>query len=284
MIPGALRLLLRQPLQHEADLILVSQLLVPQSAIENQLAAVNRLGDHPRAETAEMLLRGWSGYGPMLRSHVLDTLASRTAWSRRLLDEIATQRLSLAELDAAMRSRLIATSDETLRGDWERILSTSTTSDRRQVVADYEKSLTLGGDTTRGAKVFATRCASCHRVGEVGVDVGPNLLSITDKSPISLLTAILDPGAAVESRYVSYGILTDDGRIHNGLLVTETGSSLKLLSSEGKSVTILRSEIEEIRASGKSLMPDGLEKEISQQDMSDLLQFLRTAQTTDRLK
>jgi putative heme-binding domain-containing protein len=109
-------------------------------------------------------------------------------------------------------------------------------------------------------------------------------LSITDKSLASLLAAVLDPSAAVESRYISYGVLTDDGRIHNGLLSTETASSMTLLNSESKSVTILRSEIEEIRASGKSLMPEGLEKEVTQQDMADLLQFLRGSLTSDHAK
>jgi putative heme-binding domain-containing protein len=149
-------------------------------------------------------------------------------------------------------------------------------SDRKQVVDQYQPALQRGGDAQRGAALFVKSCAACHRLGQQGHDVGPDLWSITDKRPESLLTAILDPSAAVEARYVSYVALTEDGRVHTGLLATETGSSITLLSPEGRKHTILRTEIEELQASGKSLMPDGMERELSLQDVADLIELLCT--------
>ncbi len=275
---AATRLLLRQTEHFPSDVQILSRLLVPQVELALQLAAADRLGDQPNAEIANVLLDGWASYGPLLRARVLDVLSSRTSWSRSLLERVESKQVSTAELDSAMRSRLMSTRDKALQADWRRALAASTASDRKKVIDAYQPALSMTGNVDRGAKVFAQHCASCHRMGKTGHEVGPNLASITDKSPASLLTSILDPSSAVEARYMAYLVLTDDGRVHNGLLATETGSSLTLLTNEGKTKSILRSEIEEIRASGKSLMPDGLEKEITPQAMADLILLLRSSQ------
>ena len=110
----------------------------------------------------------------------------------------------------------------------------------------------------------------------VGQDIGPNLASITDKRPEALLSAILDPSVAVETRFLVYTVLTKQGRVLSGLLATETASSITLTDVEGKQETILRHQIERLRASEKSLMPDGLEKNLVPQDVADLIAYLRT--------
>ena len=92
----------------------------------------------------------------------------------------------------------------------------------------------------------------------------------------------MDPSAEVEARYLTYIVITVDGRVHNGLLATETGSSITLISNEGKRETILRTEIEELRASGKSLMPEGLEKDLSPQAVADLFALLTAKPETSQ--
>ena len=90
------------------------------------------------------------------------------------------------------------------------------------------------------------------------------------------MLAILDPSAAVEGKYLNYVAVTTAGRSLTGILATETGSSITLLAAEGKSESVLRDEIEELRSTSKSLMPDGLEKDLSQQDIADLIEFVRS--------
>ena len=79
----------------------------------------------------------------------------------------------------------------------------------------------------------------------------------------------------VDAKYFSYSIVTEDGRIFSGKLETETGSSITLLAAEGKRKTVLRRDIEELQASTKSLMPEGLEQGLKPQDLADLIQFVR---------
>ena len=107
------------------------------------------------------------------------------------------------------------------------------------------------------------------------LEVGPNLASLTNRSPESLLTAILDPSSSVEARYLNYTAVTTNGKILTGILATETASSLTFIAAQNKSETILRSDIEELRSTGKSLMPEGLEKEATTQDLADIIAFVR---------
>ncbi|MFN9293413.1 MAG: hypothetical protein ACK6EB_35485, partial [Planctomyces sp.] len=69
--------------------------------------------------------------------------------------------------------------------------------------------------------------------------------------------------------------VTESGRTVAGMLTTETATGLTFVAAEGKTETLLRAEIEELRSTGKSLMPEGLEKELSQQDLADVIEFVR---------
>jgi putative heme-binding domain-containing protein len=98
---------------------------------------------------------------------------------------------------------------------------------------------------------------------------------LTSREPAVLLHAILDPGAAVEAKYLNFVAVTSAGRSVAGMLTTETATGLTFLAAEGRTETLLRSEVEELRSTGKSLMPEGLEKELSHQDLADVLEFVR---------
>src|SRR4051795_4248610 len=89
-----------------------------------------------------------------------------------------------------------------------------------------------------------------------------------------LLIHILDPSRSVEGNFVQYTVSTTDGRVFNGLLASETKTSVELLDAEGKKQTLLREDIDELAASKKSVMPEGFEKQVPAQSIADLLQFL----------
>ncbi len=111
-------------------------------------------------------------------------------------------------------------------------------------------------------------------MGKVGVEVGPDLATLNDKSPESLLIAILDPNRAFETKYVSFSVATVDGRVLNGLIASESATAVTLRRQDGKEDVLLRSEIQEMAASGQSLMPEGLEKDLKPNDLADLISFL----------
>ena len=130
---------------------------------------------------------------------------------------------------------------------------------------------TLRGDAKNGQALFAKHCATCHKLAGAGGDVGPDMNGLADKPVDYLLTAILDPNRAVEARYVAYVAETSGGLRLTGIIANESGNQVTLTAADGKSQTVLRSDLESLTSTGKSLMPEGLEKESAPGQMADLL-------------
>ncbi|MBE7497044.1 MAG: DUF1080 domain-containing protein [Verrucomicrobiaceae bacterium] len=147
-------------------------------------------------------------------------------------------------------------------------------SDRAKVVTSYLDSAKKPGDAKKGQQVFATICITCHKHGQLGVDVGPPLSDVKVKPPEALLSDILDPNRMFEARWSAYSIETKDGRVLSGLVQSETPDSVVLAMMGGAKETISRSAIKEMKSLDRTLMPDGLEAAISKEQMSDLLAFL----------
>jgi putative heme-binding domain-containing protein len=133
----------------------------------------------------------------------------------------------------------------------------------------------VSGDPQRGLELFKKTCATCHKMGEIGTNVGPDISDSRTKTPEFLLTNILDPNRAVDGNYFGYTILDVEGRVHTGIITSETASSVTLRMPEGKDLTLLRSDIEEMVNTGQSLMPVGLEKDITPEQMADLISFIK---------
>jgi putative membrane-bound dehydrogenase-like protein len=274
-VEAALRLLGRGPEGPGDDLKLIASLLAPQVPGEVQSAAVAALARFNIAEVPGLLLKQWKGYTPAVRSQVLAAMLSRNAWVAALLDAVAKGQVLPAEIDAASRQRLLTHADWSVRAG--KLLAGSIDADRQKVIDAYGPALSKAGDRERGKQIFVKTCAACHRLGEVGTGLGPDLTALTDKSADYLLTNILDPNRAIEARYLSYTAMLKDGTQRVGFLAAETATGITLVGPDGKQQSILRTEIDELRGSGKSVMPEGIEKDISVAQMADLLAFLRAS-------
>jgi putative heme-binding domain-containing protein len=260
---------------HRADdLVLLGKLLVPQNAAAIQSAAVAALGRMADDRAAALLLRGWKTYTPALQAQALDLLLSRRPWQPRLLAALEKNAIPPGSVDAARRQRLLRHPDKEIRVRAAGIFASPTNTDRRKVLGAYAGVLKLPGDRTRGKAVFGKRCAVCHRLDGVGHEVGPDLAALANKSPQYLLTEILDPNRNVDSRFVEYTASTKTGRSFTGLLAAETATSVTLRGQEGKEQVLLRSDLEELTSTGRSLMPEGLEKDLTRQDLVDVIAYL----------
>jgi putative heme-binding domain-containing protein len=110
-----------------------------------------------------------------------------------------------------------------------------------------------------------------------GGRVGPDLSGVNNKTKEELLTSILNPSYAIESRYVNYVVTTQDGRMLDGVIVSETPGSITLRGGTAEEdISVLRGNIAEVRASSISLMPDELEKSVNRQGLADVIAYLRS--------
>ena len=110
--------------------------------------------------------------------------------------------------------------------------------------------------------------------------IGPDLLALTDRSAEALLIAVLDPNRAVEPRFVEYSAVTRSGRVYAGIIAAETGNGVTLIDAQGASHALLRSDLDELVSTGKSLMPVGAEELLNQpQDLLDLIAYVRSVES-----
>ncbi len=138
--------------------------------------------------------------------------------------------------------------------------------------------LAIDGDRTRGERLFWSReivCGTCHRVGDRGTPVGPDLSTIGKlRSPEELLDSLLAPSRRVEPKYAAYAVATTGGQSFTGLLVKRDEHQLVLRDSQGKEVSLAAKDVEQLRPSTVSLMPDGQLANLTAQDAADLIQYL----------
>jgi putative membrane-bound dehydrogenase-like protein len=271
----AIRVLGREPSQKEEDRKRLGALLVPQVEEDLQMAAAQSLGKLFDPETGGQLLKPWKSYSPALRAQVLGIVLSRLEWTRIFMDALEKKQVLPTELDAIRRQQLLQHKDTEVRQRAEKLLAAASNPDRNKVVMQYVLSVPPKGDAELGKKIFTKNCAACHQLGGIGQQVGPDLASVPDKSLEGLVTAILDPNRVVEARYVNYLATTKTGLTLSGVLFGETTTSITLVAADGKKHELLRRDLEELASTGKSPMPEGLEKEIAPKDMADLIEFLR---------
>jgi putative membrane-bound dehydrogenase-like protein len=251
--------------------------LRPQVPIELQQAAVTALGRTTDARVPDLLVHDWKKHSPQVRGAILDALLGRRAWTSSLLSSLEDGCVPPAEIDSARRQRLLTLRDREMRARAEAVFAHQA-KPREAVVNAYRSALGLKGNRASGAAVFQKLCASCHRMNGVGVEVGADLNTLNDKSPESLLIAILDPNRAFEAKYAAFAVATTDGRVSNGLIASESATSVTFRRQDGKVDVLLRSDIEEMTATGQSLMPEGLEKDLTPRDLADLIAYLVSSQ------
>jgi putative heme-binding domain-containing protein len=252
--------------------------LAPTTPGDVQLAAVRALASHTDPKVSELLLKNWASYGPAVRQEATEAMLARADRALKLLDAVEAKKVVAGEFTLAQAQHLKSHPNAAVRAKANSVLKQTADADRAKVVAGYAPALELKGDAAKGRGVFAKNCSACHKLDGVGHDVGANLLAaLPNKSGEDLLAAVFDPNREVDPRYISYQVVTADDRVLNGVVAAETPTSITLRRGDGKEDVILRSNIATLRSTKLSLMPVGLEKELSRQDVADLFAYLRVA-------
>jgi putative heme-binding domain-containing protein len=205
----------------------------------------------------------------------VNVLLSRPIWHEPLLAALEKGDIPISQVSIPQRGRLAAIKDEKLAERAKKVLSSFAVGPRKEVIDKYQEALKLAADGSRGQVVYRRECANCHRLAGEGHDVGPSLETIQHRSPQEILIHVLDPNREVSPNFLDYTVRLTDGRVLTGLIAAETDAGLTLRRAQNQEDTILRSEIDDITSSGKSLMPEGVEQKITPQEMADLISYLR---------
>jgi putative heme-binding domain-containing protein len=242
-------------------------------------AAISALAAFDSPEIATELLQRLPGFKDGNRGLAIDTLSSRKAWADRLIAAIAADRIPARELTAAQVRQLLAFNDpqirEVLEARWGVVQETPEA--RLAAIEKWRTLLTpeklAGARPEQGAELFRQSCASCHKLYGEGKNIGPDLTGANRSNLEYLLLNLIDPSAVVPRQFTTSVIVLQDGRVLTGVVVSTTEQTL-VVQTDREQVTLARSDIEETRDTGKSLMPDGMLDKLSEDQVRDLFGFM----------
>jgi putative membrane-bound dehydrogenase-like protein len=254
----------------------LESLLAPRHLPEIQVAAVRALSQ--LSTTASLVEPGrWLAFTPQVREEVLSVLLTDEDHTLVLLDALDKGSIAATALGPSRRSRLMNHRNAAIQARARGLFAAVDSGDRMQVYERLRTTvLTLAGRDESGKRIFASQCAACHTFDGAGGQLGPDLSGIRNQPADAILLHLLVPAYEITPGYEAYLVETRDGRTLSGRLESEAPNSLTLRDASSQSHVILRSQVVSMSASTSSLMPNELERGMSQQDLADLLAYLKS--------
>lgn len=252
----------------------LAEMLESRQPKELQIAALKTLNQFQNEEVPEIIIEVWGGFSPEVRKEAAEVLFARTERLAVLLDAFEEKLITPAQVDAARVDFLLKHPDQTTQDRAKDLLGSAKLARREDVVKTYHHALEVKGHFEAGRKIFQRECIICHRLEEKGYDLGLPLVAVKDRGIEFIMTATLDPNRDVQPQYLNYVLVKDDGLSVTGMISSETATSLTLTRAEGEQDTVLRANIDQLQNTGMSIMPEGLEKQIKEEEMVDLLEYL----------
>lgn len=210
----------------------------------------------------------------------IDRLLATTSGALLLASAVRGDTESLSEtVRNAAISKGTAVSDPLVRDLFEAFVPEDSRTKTLGSTIKGTELLSLQGNAEHGRSLFLTaagmQCRNCHKVGEHGKALGPDLTHIGKRySPAEILENILEPSLKIDPKFKTWLVQTDDGKVHSGLLVGRSDQQVMLRDAAGKNIQISVDEIDLMVAQKKSLMPEMQLRGLTPQDAADLLAWL----------
>jgi len=213
-----------------------------------------------------------------LRATACRTLSSRESWLPALLNEVTQWRLMPSDIPADVVQQLRTYENPEIVAEVEKAfgLAVSISAPEKLVelkrLSDHLR--TSSGDTEAGKRHYAERCGTCHKLFGEGANLGPPLDGYERGNVNFWLPAILDPSLEIREGFQSHMAMTDDGRVITGMIAAQTPKTVTLRTAENREVVLVRDELEVLKALPTSLMPEGLFKAMTDEQIEDLFAYL----------
>lgn len=250
----------------------------PILSTEKRLAAIALLADAPDELASKSLIAAWPTATPPLKTMILDALISKGKRISQLVEALTNKVIPVTALTSLQRTQLLEKSDSHSRFKVEAEFAKANNTDNEVEYTRYVKALDGKSDVDKGRMLFMQMCASCHRVNDVGVTVGPDLKNAYMNAKETILRSILFPSEKIASAYDTYIITTNDNDNHNGVLVNESPNNIVLRQAGGIDRTFLRKDINKMITSPTSLMP-AFGEAITPEDCANIIEWIKVSLT-----
>jgi len=209
-------------------------------------------------------------------------LASRKSWALQFVSAVDSGQISKDKVPMPAVKKLLLRPDAQLaaavRKVWGEVQGETTAAMRQQVDQLSDVILQGSGNPYNGKQLYANSCGKCHRLFEDGGRIGPELTSYKRDDLKRMLLNVVNPSAEIREGFENYVLSTDDGRTLNGFLIDQDSQIVSIRGADGQTVLVPRGEIDELKAVTVSLMPEGLLRDLNEQQVRDLFAYLRATQ------
>jgi putative membrane-bound dehydrogenase-like protein len=242
-------------------------------------AAIRGLAGYDDGPAPALLIERYAQLPPQEKRDVLSTLTARPGYAVALLDAIGDKRLPATDLTADFVRQLRNLKNDPLNAKIEQHWGVvrDTPEEKAKLISHYKELISAEPakeeDLPRGRAVFAKVCQQCHTLFGSGGKVGPELTGSNRANLDYLLSNVVDPSAVLAREYTPRIIATQGGRVITGLVKEETPQAVTVLTAN-ETIVLPKDEIEEMKPSDKSMMPDDLLKPLSEDDVRALAGYL----------
>ena len=213
------------------------------------------------------------------RLDAIATLAGRPQWAHQLLDAIGAKSIPSRDVTPGIARQILAFNqpdlNTKLEANWGTLRSTSKA--KKELITRYKGDLTSErreqADLTRGRAAYKKACAQCHKLFDDGGAVGPELTGSDRANLDYILENVLDPSASVGRDFKVTAVATHDGRLISGILKEETAAAY-IIQTANERVVVAKDDVEAIKPSDTSMMPEGLFDTLHADEVRDLLGYL----------
>ena len=225
-----------------------------------------------------LLVEQYPNLADALKPRAIEVLTQRAVWGKDLLNAVGEKKIPANMINVNQAQKLNTFGDKELSAllvkNWGTV-RTGRDPGRQKVIDDMRTLLEkTPGDPERGQLVFNKVCGQCHKLHGNGQEVGPDITLNGRSNFDQLLSNVFDPSLVIGASYQARTVLTTDGRVISGLLAEDTPQRIVLKVQGGKLETIARGDIEELKVSELSLMPEQLEKQLKPEEIADLFSLI----------
>ncbi len=255
---------------------LAQALAGPREAVA--IATVGALAASGDAGVGKMLYAAFPKSSGAFRATLFSALAGRAEWAGLVLDALESRSLSAMQLGPMQVSQLVRHPDEAVAKRATAVLAkldAGSNPAKDDVISKLRAEVEKPGDAVKGKELFVAVCQTCHKVGNVGNDFGPNLQGIGSHPPAEMLVHIVDPNRMVDDEHRTWNFKMKDGTQYSALVGSENPTFVKLKLPAGQSAELKVADIVSRERSPNSLMPEGFES-LGAEGLRNVIAYLRS--------
>jgi putative membrane-bound dehydrogenase-like protein len=215
-----------------------------------------------------------------VRQKCVELLASRPTFAAMMVNAVEKTRLKPTDVPSADLQRIAAFKDAALNARIEKIwgkVAPPTPAEKVAQIHGHKVSVRLAkGDPAKGKSLFKQHCANCHILFGEGAKIGPELTGADRKNLDFLMISLVDPSAVIRKEFMSHSVVTTDGRTLNGLVAESSPTTLTLIDSKAQRISIPQADVEAMKPSSVSVMPERLLDTMNAEQVRDLMAYLQS--------